>query len=148
MLINKTEGRVTIVYNGKSRDLEAGEGIDIRDFDIETRHVAAVEKRIMSKYPGVYEQKSTINKDPNVNKELLSRIKELEDKNTALVKENEALRSSEKIAQEKHATSAEGIGTMRQEVASMKKEVDKYKSENEELKDEVEKLRGASRKIK
>lgn len=142
MLINKTEQVVKVVYNGKSRELAAGEGIDLRDFDIANKDVSGAEKHIMSKHPGKFEQKPNVGHDPVSDKKNADRIKDQENIIAMLTKNLADVRASEKMALDKFQASNGEVTAMEQTVASMKKEVDKYKSEAKDLEDEVEKLRG------
>lgn len=148
MLVNKTSEKVKIIYNGQSRELKPGEGIDIRDFDIETRLVPQVEKRIMSKHPGTYDQKPTVGKDPNADKKYIDEINSLKNRISDLEKEISEVKASEKTAQDRHAATAGEIETAKQDVLSMRKEVDKYKAEKADLEHEIEQLRLGSRKLK
>ena len=147
MLINKTNGKVTVTYNGKSRELASGESIDIRDFDIENKHIAGAEKHIMSKNPGIYEQKATVG-DSKVESKYIDQIKAMQLRIDELLAELNKIKTSEKLAQEKHATSVGEVEAMKQQVASMKKEVDKYKATHDDLENEIQKLRESSRKVK
>ena len=147
MLINKTDKNQTVIYNGKSRELKSGDSIDIRDFDISNKDVLPVEKHIMSKNPGVYEQKPTIG-DPKVEGKYVEKIAILEKRIGELGNQIDELKKSEKIAQDLHAGSAAEVESARQEVNSMKKEVDKYKFETEELEEENKKLREQVLKVK
>lgn len=140
MLVNKTKEKVKVVYNGKFRDLDPGQGIDIRDFDVENKHVIGAEKHIMNKHPGVYEQRPNTGADPNVQADA-GKIKELQASVQSLAKELEDLKASEKMAREKHATANEEMQAAQKEVLSMRKEVDKYKAERDELEEENQKLR-------
>lgn len=140
MLINKKNESVEVRYNGKSRILAPSESIDIRDFDIDNKHVAGAEKHIMNKHPGVFDQKPTIG-DLKVEGKYTEQIKNLEGRIETLVKELSDVRASERIAQEKHSSSVGEVEAMKQNIASMKKEVDKYKFEKDELESENQKLR-------
>lgn len=142
MLINKTEQIVKVVYNGKTRDLNPGEGIDIRDFDIANKDVSGAEKHIMSKHPGKFEQKPNVGRDPVSDKQTSDKIKKLEDTIASLTKELADVRASEKLMLDKFQAGVGEVAAMEQRLASQKKEVDKYKSEAKDLEDEAEKLRG------
>lgn len=150
MLINKTEQLVKIVYNGKSRNLSPGEGIDIRDFDIANKDVAGGEKHIISKHPGKFEQKPNVGRDPVSDKQTADKIKKLEDTIVTLTKDLSDVRASEKLALDKFQAGVGEVEAMKQTVASMNREVEKYKTEAKDLEDEVTKLREqmATKKVK
>jgi len=145
MIINKGSETVTVKFNGQIRTLAPGEGLDIRDFDIENKHVAGAEKHIMSKYPGVFEQKETISGDPSVVKEYLRTIQELELKISALTNDLIETKASEKIMREKFQAGVGEIESAKQESASLRKEVDRLTAENENLDNEIKQLRLGSR---
>lgn len=140
MLINKTDKNQIVTYNGRSRELKPGESIDIRDFEIANKDVPAIEKHIISKHPGLYDQKMTIG-DSKVEAKYNAQIEILEKRIIHLGTKIDELKKSEKVAQDLHAASAGEVETARQEVESMKKEVNKYKFEKEELEAENQKLR-------
>lgn len=141
MLINKTEKRVTVIYNGKSRDLDPGDGIDIRDFDISNKDVSGAEKHIMAKHPGRFDLAPNMSRDPAADRQTAKKIKDLEDTVVTLTKELSEVRASEKIAKEKFSSGVGEVATMEQKLFSMKMEVDRSRAEKKDMEDEIEKLR-------
>ena len=56
MLINKTDKSLEITYNQKTIIVEPGKQLDVRDFGILNQHVLEVEKHLVTKFPGSFNQ--------------------------------------------------------------------------------------------
>ena len=56
MLINKTDKPLEITYNQKTIIVEPGKQLDVRDFGILNQHVLEVEKHLVTKFPGSFNQ--------------------------------------------------------------------------------------------
>lgn len=77
MLINKTEKTLEITYNQKTIEIEPGKQLDVRDFGILNQHVLEVEKHLVTKFPGSFNQEK--NQDIlATNKLHLEKIEKLE----------------------------------------------------------------------
>jgi uncharacterized coiled-coil DUF342 family protein len=140
MLVNKTGKDFSLKYNSKIKVIKPNEGADVRDFDVETKHVATIEKHLMNKYPNTFERKESVG-GYGVEVKFVEEINSLKNKIEELNKELDLIKSSEKQAWEKHSEVSGELNTAITTVDSMRKEVDKYKFEKEEMEIEVENLR-------
>jgi len=147
MIINKTSQKISVRYNGITKDIQPGEGVDVRDFDIPNQNVKGVEKHICGKYPGSFDVKDT-KEGRGASKEYEAQIIDLQAKLDSANKTCAELRKNSDSYQEKFAAGVEEVQAAKKETASIKKDLVKLQKENEDLKDEVEKLRLASRSLK
>lgn len=147
MLINKGSETVTIRYNGVEKTLSPKQKIDVRDFDVENKAVKAVEKHLMSKWPGRFEQIVTV-EDAKIAAEYDGKIEGLEKENEQLKKHLAELKASRDQMQEKFGAGVEEVKAAKKEAESLRKDVTRLEKENDDLEDEVKKLRAESRKGK
>ena len=91
MLENITKKKVDIAYNQISIEVGPGKSLDVRDFKVAGDQIAAVERHLMIKNPGVFKQSKT--QDMEVS------LKEYEEKIDVLEKENADLKGKLEEAQ-------------------------------------------------
>ncbi len=140
MLRNKTKLTVRLKYNGKFKEIKPGDGIDVRDFDIANKNVNSVEKHLMIKYPDTFTKEKSIG-DPEKDKMIQDEIKDLSDRNEAIVKENEALKTAQGEMIDKYEAACGEVQAERERADSLKIEADNATGKVKDLEDEVEKLR-------
>lgn len=136
---------INFKYNGMTKLVKAGEVIDIRDFSqpkspIQTEHVAAIEKRLVTKYPDTWEIKKTTG-DPAQDKVIDDRIKTLEKENESLRKSLDEERKVNADLTDKFQATTGSIQTLKNEIASLKKENDSLSAKFKDQEDEIQKLR-------
>lgn len=140
MLINKTDTVVKVKYNSKFIDVEPGEKLDVRDFDVANKDIIGAEKHIMSKLPGSLEITKD-KKDGIVSKEMQNELKALKDLVNDKDKQLKELREGYDNLEQNHSAAAGEVSMARKEAENARKEVTRYKKENDDLEDEVKKLR-------
>lgn len=100
MLVNKTKEEVAISYNQKKIVVEPGKSLDVREFGVPSENVVQVERHILMKNPGVFDQKKT--KDIlETNKEHLVKIEVLEKEVADRKAEIESLSKGTKNSEDK-----------------------------------------------
>ena len=140
MLVNITKETKKIKYNGKTRELKPGKGIDLRDFDVANKEINLTEKHIMTKYPGVYEIEKSVG-DPERDKIVQKEIDDLAKENEGLRAEASALQEANKELVNKHEAACGEVQAEKERADSLKIEADAANGKVKGLEDEVEKLR-------
>lgn len=140
MLKNKTKLSVKVKYNGRTRELKPGEGIDLRDFDVANKDINGAEKHVMSKYPDTFSKEKSIG-DPERDKQIQTEINDLQTRNDLLVKDIAAVRAVNNELSEKYQAACGEVQAEKERANSLKAETDAATEKVNGLEDEVEKLR-------
>lgn len=147
MLLNKTENEVSIKYNGMKLSVKPGAKLDVRDFDVANKNVKDVEKHIIIKHAGIFEQVATVD-DAKIAAEYSEEIKSLKKQLAKLQADNEQLAAENETVRNKAHNAEQELKSVVSDKDKMAKKLEKSEKEKEDLEDEVKKLRENTRKGK
>lgn len=134
MLVNKKEAFVAR-YNGIEVEVAEGARLDVRDFNILNAEAKNVERQMLKKHPGRFEQVATVD-DAKIANQYQGKIAELSQENIALKKEIEKLKDANEKFSKKNASQAEeinGFGTIE---TGLKNQITALKGQIKELEEE------------